>query len=258
MTFRIEDAWVLVAAAGQGARMLSAVPKSYMALAGEPVLQHTLSRCLGWSAGLKVMLVADPAWLDQHPVPAASDARVRIVAGGSERADSVLNGLSEIANHAGPETPVLVHDAARPLVRRRDVVNLFDTIAQARNKGLADGGLLAAEVTDTIKSQDNSGVMSDTHNQPAPCVAATVPRAGLWRALTPQLFLLNQLQQALTLAGRTSTAQDNNTTVTDEASAMELAGHRVLLVKGASDNIKITFPQDLLLAEALLRHQRCS
>ena len=202
------------------------------------------------------MLVTDPEIPELQTVPLAHDSRVTIVSGGAERVDSVLSGLSEIANRAAVDTAVLVHDAARPLVRRSDVLNLFATVADARERGQADGGLLACEVTDTIKSDATGPGVRNVPDQSVPVITGTVPRDGLWRAMTPQLFQVEQLHEALQLATGSASAADYQFAVTDESSAMEKAGYRVLLVKGASDNLKITLPQDLPLAEALLAYQQ--
>ena len=127
---------------------------------------------------------------------------------------------------------VLVHDAARPCLRSEDIDKLIE-------KAINDiGGILAVPVRDTMKRADD-----DQH------ISETVDRNQLWHALTPQMFRLGQLHDVLTLA------LDNNQLVTDEASAMELAGHKPLLVEGHSDNIKITRPEDLALAEYYLKQQ---
>ncbi len=256
MTFTIDNAWVLIAAAGYGKRMNTAIPKPYLPLAGKPVLQHTLARCLSWSDSLRIALVVDPDVLAQHTVPLAFDNRVTVVKGGTERVDSVLNGLSEITNQTASDSAVLVHDAARPLVIKEDVLNLFNTVADARTSGRADGGLLASEVTDTIKESSGETGMSDTANQTTADILKTVPRERLWRAMTPQLFQLDQLIGALKQATDATLSSEQKRLVTDESSAMERAGYRVMLVKGSSDNIKITLPQDLAVAEALLANQR--
>ena len=287
MSFSLHNSWVLIAAAGTGTRMNADTPKQFLQLAGEPILQHTLKRCLSWSSELRVVLVtrlSDPALAT---VAAASDPRVMLVEGGASRAESVSNGLSLVSEQTGEESPVLVHDAARPLVRRRDVENLLNTTAQARSSKKAQGGILATPVTDTIKLAHPiplAGLASDAdldHANPEDrlVIEQTLPRNLMWRAMTPQVSALGELKRALdgslqTTSGvkeidessssRQSSGRQSSLTVppaehmaiTDEASAMERAGHRVLLVEGASDNIKITHSHDLEIAQMLLNRQQ--
>ncbi len=225
--------WAVVPAAGIGRRMGEDRPKQYLPLAGRTVIEWALDRLLGLP-GLSGAVLAisgdDPFWPElayRAPVP------LETVAGGEQRATSVLNALDRLAERADPGDWVLVHDAARPCLRPSDVETLCRTVGQG-----GAGGLLAVPVRDTVKRDDGAG-----H------VAETVDRRGLWRALTPQMFPLGPLRDALraALAGAA--------VVTDEASAMEAAGHRPRLVEGAADNIKITHPADLGLAELYLRGQ---
>jgi 2-C-methyl-D-erythritol 4-phosphate cytidylyltransferase len=153
--------------------------------------------------------------------------------GGTERADTVLNGLVALGDYAQPEDWVMVHDAARPCVRHADIDALMLAVT-----GHADGGILALPVSDTVKRADHNG-----------CIEETVARAGLWRALTPQVFQLGALRRALEKADRAGRE------ITDEASAMESEGARPRLVHGHADNIKITLPEDLMLAEIFLHAQ---
>jgi len=295
MSFSLHDSWVLIAAAGTGTRMNADTPKQFLQLAGAPVLQHTLQRCLSWSSELRVVLVtrlSDPAL---STVAAADDSRVLLVEGGTSRAESVANGLAALSEHADQRSPVLVHDAARPLVRRRDVENLMITTARARAANQAQGGILATPVTDTIKLAHpvplaGPGTDADfDHVNPEDrlLIERTLPRNLMWRAMTPQVFALGELKTALegfsqplptaseqqvqrvkrvrradrgkTGSGRETYQQlppEEHTSITDEASAMERAGHRVLLVEGASDNIKITHSHDLDIATMLMNRQQ--
>lgn len=223
----------MVPAAGGGARMRADRPKQYLPLLGRPILQRTLER-LGSFPRLRGMLVGiapdDVYW----PTLTVSIPKILgTYPGGAERAHTVLNGLRELAGYAQDDDWVLVHDAARPCVRHADIEALLAVIA-----GHADGGLLALPVSETVKRADHNG-----------CVEATVPRTGLWRAQTPQAFRLGALTAALEKALR------NGVEITDEASAMELEGARPRLVPGHHDNIKITLPEDLALAETCLRMQ---
>jgi 2-C-methyl-D-erythritol 4-phosphate cytidylyltransferase len=163
--------------------------------------------------------------------PRYAGKALEVVNGGAERCHSVLNGLDMLAGKAAPDDWVLVHDAARPCVRRDDIRALISAVSAD-----SDGGLLGVPVADTMKRVTADGR-----------VAATVDRGGLWHALTPQMFRLEPLRAAM-LQAITS-----HSLVTDEASAMELAGYRPLMVQGHRDNIKITLPADLALAAFYLQ-----
>lgn len=223
----------MVPAAGGGTRMRADRPKQYLSLLGRPILSRTLER-LGSYPSLRGMLVGiaddDVYWATlTEPVPRL----LSTYAGGAERADTVLNGLRLLADFAQPDDWVLIHDAARPCLRHADIDLLL-----AATTGHSDGGLLALPVSDTVKRADHNGG-----------VEQTVPRANLWRALTPQVFRVGALTEALTRALKAGVE------LTDDSSAMEFDGARPRLVHGHSDNIKITLPADLLLAENVLRAQ---
>jgi 2-C-methyl-D-erythritol 4-phosphate cytidylyltransferase len=225
--------WAVVPAAGGGTRMRADRPKQYLSLLGRPILARTLER-LGSYPRLRGMLVGIAADDVYWPTLAGGTPNLLgTYAGGDERAQTVLNGLRALAQYAAPDDWVLVHDAARPCLRHSDIDALLDAIA-----GHPDGGLLALPVSDTVKRADHNG-----------CVVETVSRVGLWRALTPQAFRLAALSAALERALRAGVE------ITDEASAMEYDGARPRLVHGAADNIKITVPEDLALAEGYLRAQ---
>jgi len=156
------------------------------------------------------------------------------VDGGAERSHSVLNALQFMQSNAAVEDWVLVHDAARPCLRTQDLDALID-----QSKGHPVGGLLGVPVRDTMKR-----TIEGNH------VSGTVTREGLWHAYTPQMFRLGTLLQAL------EQAQAQGLAVTDDASAIELAGMTPLMIEGHDDNIKITRPEDLILAEFYLQQQR--
>jgi 2-C-methyl-D-erythritol 4-phosphate cytidylyltransferase len=220
-----------VPAAGVGKRMAANRPKQYLPLLGQTVLEHTLQRLCGLPeiSAVVACVSRDDGYWPRLPQP----ERVWRADGGAERCHSVLNGLGLLRHHAAPEDWVLVHDAARPCVRPDDIQKLM--------RQLVDhpvGGLLALPVRDTMKRADATGT-----------VQHTVDRAGLWHALTPQMFRLETLHDAL------SAALAGGGLVTDEAQAMELAGLQPALVEGHADNIKITRPEDLLLAEFYLQRQ---
>lgn len=228
------DIWAVVPAAGIGKRMQSDKPKQYLKLVDRTVIEHTIDRLLSVDQvkGIVVSIQpGDPYWTG---IRVESDKPVLVAAGGEERCHSVMSALDVLSKQPAytPETTwALVHDAVRPCVSADDIQNLIDTAA-----GTESGGLLAVPVRDTMKRQDDDQR-----------VRQTVDRTGLWHALTPQLFACGQLSRAL------ETALAEGFLVTDESSAMEHAGHRPRLVQGREDNIKITRPADLRLAELYLK-----
>jgi len=222
--------WALVPAAGSGRRFGGGVPKQYLLAAGKPLIEHALDALLSHPGvdGVVVALAAGdalwPGWATLHGKPVVA------CVGGGERADSVLAALHALPFGVANDELVLVHDAARPNLQAGDISKLVEA-ASAR----ADGAILAAPVRDTLKRGD-----ADAR------IAATEPRNGLWRALTPQAFRRKLLQRAL------ESAQADGMLVTDEAMAVERLGLRPALVEGREDNIKVTTPADLALAEFLL------
>jgi 2-C-methyl-D-erythritol 4-phosphate cytidylyltransferase len=213
--------------------MAASLPKQYLPLAGVQVIDHTLARLCAHPQIEQIVVVLrrdDPYWCACR---FAQDPRVLTAEGGDERCHSVLNGLLLLEGLADAHDWVLVHDAARPCLRPGDIDRLLDRLCQH-----PIGGLLAVPVNDTVKRADSQGRVQETIN-----------RAGLWRAFTPQMFRLSALRRAL------EHAIARNTLVTDEAAAMERMGLTPCLVEGHADNIKITRPQDLLLAEFFLRQQ---
>ena len=222
--------WCIVPAAGSGRRFGADIPKQYLPLGGKPLIECTLERLAACReiAGLMVVLAdGDTYW------PGISSVRgkpVRTATGAAERSGSVLSGLRALPPEVDADDFVLVHDAARPCISADDVAMLVA-------RGIpAGGGLLAAPVRDTLKRGNAERR-----------VAATESREALWRALTPQLFRRGELTRAL------EQAEADGVAITDEAMAMERAGHRPLLVEGAEDNIKVTTAADLALAVFLLR-----
>jgi 2-C-methyl-D-erythritol 4-phosphate cytidylyltransferase len=213
--------------------MGAGLPKQYLQLLGRAVIAHALDRLAGHPriAGSVVVLAREDRYWDAlAPAPLP---RPRRVDGGAERHHSVLNGLEALVNDAAADDWVLVHDAARPCVRREDVDRLMDVLADH-----PVGGLLGLPVRDTMKRADADGGVRET-----------VSREGLWHALTPQMFRFGLLRSAL------REAVAGGRLVTDEAQAMELAGHTPRIVEGSPDNIKVTHPRDLALAELFLRAQ---
>lgn len=232
--------WAIVPAAGIGKRMQSDIPKQYLPLNGRPVIEHTINALLKnqYIAGLVIALQHDDGyWPD---IKITSKKPVIRAAGGAERADSVLNALHKLFLHEpfNEDTDwVMVHDAVRPCLRQRDIDKLVVEVDADNN-----GGLLALPVRDTMKRQNADYSLVNT-------VAETVERANLWHALTPQYFPAKSLKNAL------ESAQQNEQTITDESSAMELVGYSPRLVQGCEDNIKITRPDDLRIASLYLQAQ---
>lgn len=223
--------WAVVPAAGVGKRMQADRPKQYLPLAGKTVIEHTLIRLLQ-SDCFKAVAVAiseeDPYWpelaIAQHP-------QVITAAGGKERADSVLSALKSLSTQAEEQDWVLVHDAARPCLTTEDIQKLIKTLEND-----AVGGILALASHDTLKQVS------------ATTITASIDRQTIWRALTPQMFRYGMLRDALQ-------ASEGNLAITDEASALELQGLQPKIVEGRPDNIKITRPEDLALAQFYMEQQ---
>lgn len=226
--------WAVIPAAGIGKRMRSHIPKQYLPLAGRTVIEHSIDIFLQHPriSGVVVAISEDDeTWQGLH---FDTDKPVLTVSGGAERCHSVVNALETLADHASDADWVLVHDAARPCLQRKDLDLLMDLLAVH-----PVGGLLGVPVRDTIKRADVTCEVEET-----------VDRDGLWHALTPQMFHLGSLRNALRMA------LESGKLVTDESSAIELSGRQPIMVEGSADNIKITRPEDLALAEFFLRHQR--
>lgn len=219
----------LIPAAGVGARAGAPIPKQYAEINGVAMLAHTLRAFVAAPgiAGVHLVISPEDEWLEslgKQVIP----AQVKVHrAGGITRADSVANGLRAMAGDAEANDWVLVHDAARPCITPAMIAAMIEEL-----KDDAVGGLLALPVADTIKRAD-----------PAQRVAQTLPRDGLWLAQTPQMFRLGLLADAYA----------HFPEVTDEAGAMERAGHVPRLVAGDARNIKVTYPADFALAALYLK-----
>lgn len=214
----------IIVAAGTGSRFGSETPKQFLEINGKPVIAHTLERFEAAPSVDTVFLVLPPeraASFDDSPYGKV----MRVIPGGATRARSVLNGLEKVFL----ETEiVVVHDGARPLVT---VEEIEATIAKAKETGAA---CLVAPVTDTIKSIRGGEI------------AATLDRDKLRRALTPQAFRIEVLKAAFENADLSA--------ATDECYLVEKLGHPIAIIDGSPRNIKITHPEDLILAEALLKN----
>ncbi|MEH0831864.1 2-C-methyl-D-erythritol 4-phosphate cytidylyltransferase [Pectobacterium cacticida] len=219
-------------AAGNGSRMQNVRPKQYLtigndAIGHKTILEHTIDALFRHSRVQRIVVVISPHDTFFHTLNVANDPRICTVTGGAQRADSVLAGLAVVADNAW----ALVHDAARPCLHQDDLSHLLAIAGQSEV-----GGILAAPVRDTMK-RSVDGVID-----------RTIERNDLWHALTPQLFPAALLKQCL------RHALQDGVVVTDEASALEYCGYRPHIISGRSDNIKITRPEDLALAEFYLTH----
>ncbi|AOM42501.1 2-C-methyl-D-erythritol 4-phosphate cytidylyltransferase [Xenorhabdus hominickii] len=236
----------LIPAAGIGSRMKSDCPKQYLQIAGKTILDHTLSALLEHPRIERIIVALNPADTHFRQLAIASDLRITTVVGGEERAESVLAGLNYLASLPTDRAVwVLVHDAARPCLHRDDLENLLRLIDYSLESPEVCGGLLASPVRDTMKRMGSPLVeKSATLNHTV--IDHTVDRKGLWHALTPQLFPLQLLRDCLmkSLAEKAC--------ITDESSALEYCGYQPVLVNGRADNIKVTQPEDLALAEFYL------
>jgi len=233
--------WAIVPAAGRGERFAlakpDAIPKQYTQLLGGSVLEWSLRALLAEPrihAIVVVLAAGDSHW----PQVAATlnSEKLLTTIGGAQRQDSVMNGLEFLASRAAPDDWILVHDAARPCLSGSDIGALADALQNKSGDSASEisGAVLAAPIVDTVKRELPGGV-------------ETVDRAGLWRALTPQVFAFAPLQRALQDAARAGIA------VTDEAQAMERIGVHASLVSGSPFNIKVTRPEDLKVAAGILQ-----
>ena len=223
----MSEFYALVPAAGSGSRMGGELPKQYLPLAGQPMLFHALNAlCSNADIGtVFVVLAPDDTLFHSYDWSRFGDKLQPLYCGGATRAESVLNGL--MASELEPDDWVLVHDAARPCLTQAQLARL---IAELRDDEV--GGILAVPVADTLKRADGEQRIAHTEN-----------RDGLWQAQTPQMFRTGLLLRALQTAPA----------VTDEASAIEALGLHPRLVASESTNFKVTYAQDVHLAELLLR-----
>ena len=221
------DYYALIPAAGTGSRMGGEIPKQYQELSGKPLLHHTVRALSAHSKVRQVFVVLAPQdeWFRRYDWSAFDGKLEPLYCGGTSRAASVLNGLVALLEVVEPDDWILVHDAARPCLTSALIDRLIDEIADDNV-----GGLLALPVADTLKRADASQR-----------VAETTPREHLWQAQTPQMFRYRLLVEALRGA---DPAQ-----VTDESSAVERLGLKPRLVTGSPANLKVTLPEDLMVAQ---------
>jgi 2-C-methyl-D-erythritol 4-phosphate cytidylyltransferase len=226
--------FALIPAAGMGKRMGASINKQYLKLGGMPILARTLAvfEQSPLISGICLVIPADEIPYCREQVVEAHGFRkvMAIVAGGAERQYSVMNGLTYLAREeqAAGDDVVLIHDGVRPLI----TAELLQKSIDAARSG--DGALVAVPAKDTIKIVQNG------------LVVETPARETLWQAQTPQTFRFDLIYQAH------CRAEQDGFTGTDDASLIERLGGRVRIVPGDYRNIKITTPEDLILAEAFL------
>ncbi|SOD42523.1 2-C-methyl-D-erythritol 4-phosphate cytidylyltransferase [Nitrosovibrio sp. Nv4] len=226
--------FALIPAAGSGSRMGDELPKQFLSLAGKPMIYHTL-RTLCSSPRISCVFVVlasgDGEWA-RHDWSEFSGKLVVLECGGATRAESVLNGLKAAreASSVRDDDWMLVHDAARPCLGKAQLDKLMEELADDEV-----GGLLAVPVADTLKRSDTGSRVERTES-----------RENLWQAQTPQMFRYKLLMEALSMSGGVA--------MTDDAGAIEALGLRPKLVLSDARNLKVTYPQDLVLAELILRN----
>jgi 2-C-methyl-D-erythritol 4-phosphate cytidylyltransferase len=221
----------LIPAAGAGSRMGQPLPKQYLPILNRPLLHYSIARLCAHAQVERVYVVLATAdrWFNEYDWDAFGAKLIPLYAGGESRAETVRNGLQRIEREVSGDDWILVHDAARPCVTPALLDRLIGEIGADQT-----GGLLAVPLADTLKRANSVAR-----------VVATAPRTGLWQAQTPQMFRYDLLTRALQSGGLAD--------ITDEASAIERLGMQPRLVASDITNLKVTYPEDLALAELILK-----
>lgn len=225
--------WVIIPAAGSGSRFSKQALKQYQLIQSKTVLEHTVDRMSQLNLSGYVLVIGEHDTYAKTLHFSHAD-KAHFCLGGQERVHSVLNGLNYLSQIASEDDWVLVHDAARPCVDLASLQHLVDT-ATSQNVS----AILATPVRDTLKK---SLEFEST-------IEKTVSRENIWQAQTPQMSKIGVLKRAIEKALATDMM------ITDEASALEFVGEKVTMVQGRADNIKITYPDDLMLAQLILKAQ---
>jgi 2-C-methyl-D-erythritol 4-phosphate cytidylyltransferase len=223
----------LIPAAGSGTRIAGEIQKQYLPLAGRPMLWHAVRAvCVPQVESVFVVLAPEDSAFAAHDWSAFAGRLEPLYCGGETRRDSVYNGLIAAMAAVQADDWMLVHDAARPCLPRKDLESLM---RETENDEV--GGILALPIAETVKriAKDESGAQR---------IAGTEDRTQLWLAQTPQMFRAGLLAQALKRAKGTTT---------DEAAAVEQMGLRPRLVAGSRENLKVTWAEDLAIAESILK-----
>ncbi|KAB0628103.1 2-C-methyl-D-erythritol 4-phosphate cytidylyltransferase [Acinetobacter gandensis] len=224
--------WAIIPAAGSGSRFSKTELKQYQSIDGQTVLEHTVARLNQLKLTGYVLAIGAEDHVAKT-LPLAQLEKAHFCNGGAERVNSVLNALNYLSTIASEDDWVFVHDAARPCVAQLNLETLVQTAVTT-----SQSAILAIPVRDTLKRVET-----------APQILTTVDRSTLWQAQTPQIAKLGVLKKAI------EQALAAGVNITDEASALEYMGEPVQVVQSRSDNIKITYPDDLELARLILASQ---
>jgi 2-C-methyl-D-erythritol 4-phosphate cytidylyltransferase len=216
----------LIVAAGSGERLAAGRPKALVELCGRPLVAWSIDALLA-SAGVVRIVIATPRGVQWPPALGQRD-RVDVVDGGASRSDSVRRALAA----AGQSELVLVHDAARPLLTAALAESVIAALARDQS---ADAAIAAMPITDTVKRVDSTGTVHET-----------LERSELWAVQTPQVFRRASLERALDVPA------DELARATDDAGLIERGGGKVIVVRASDENLKVTTPLDLRVAELLL------
>ncbi len=223
--------YALIPAAGRGTRLPAGAPKQYLPLAGKPMLWHAVRAvCVPRVHCVFVVLAPDDKTFGAHDWSAFGERLQPLYCGGETRRDSVYNGLVAAMEDIQADDWLLVHDAARPCLPEKDLDKLMHEI-----EGDEVGGILALPIADTVKKVSQEKIQ------------ATEDRSQLWLAQTPQMFRAGLLLEALSRAKGAPT---------DEAAAVEQLGLRPRVVAGSRENLKVTWPEDVAIAEGILRRRK--
>ena len=228
-----ESLWIIVPAAGRGSRMDADLPKQYLPLLDHTVIEITLEKLLSLDNVEKIIVSLHAEDRHWQTLSCSQDPRIQTVIGGEERSLSVLAALKHIRKQAQKKDWVLIHDAARACIMTETVESMLETLG-----GEEIGGILAVASDDTLKQVADQRISS------------TLDRHTIWRAQTPQVFRYDLLYRCLLRA------VSDSVSITDDASAVEIGGYMPKVLPGRKDNIKITHPEDLRIAEFILRQQQ--
>lgn len=227
----------VIPAAGLGSRMKSKIPKQYLKIKDKTILGITLDKFLSYEPVELIVLVVSPDDQDYQKLKDINHERLVIIEGGEERIHSVFNALQFLFDQGLPDnTPVMVHDAARPCILHKDLESLRSEFEKNQIPCM-----LVASVVDTLQKIDKYGQ-----------VTKRIDRTNLVRALTPQMAKFVDLKDAV------KKGLDNKRIFTDEVSALTYSGHRVNTIKATNGNIKITHPEDLPIAEFYLEQEKAT